>query len=308
VPFTGAQSGFLGRVDGYTPPPDEGADITRVITANDYFQMMGIPLRSGRYLTAGDAGGGGGPRFAVVNESFVRQYVPSNQPLGKRFYRGAEDSLGTTIVGVVADVKFNSFRDPAPPIAYWTYAADTAFRGPAQSLFLRVDPHVPNMIPAVRNLVASIDRNVEVLGARQLEAQIDGSISNERIVASLSGFFGVFALVLAMVGLYGLMAYSVTSRTREIGIRIALGAESDRVAGSIMWEALKLVAIGLAAGIPAALAASRVGQALLYDLAPGDVPTMLITTGLLALVAAIAAAIPAWRAARIDPVGMLRAE
>jgi predicted permease len=308
VPFTGAQSGFLGRVDGYTPPPDEGADITRVITANDYFQMMGIPLRSGRYLTAGDAGGGGGPRFAVVNESFVRQYVPSNQPLGKRFYRGAEDSLGTTIVGVVADVKFNSFRDPAPPIAYWTYAADTAFRGPAQSLFLRVDPHVPNMIPAVRNLVASIDRNVEVLGARQLEAQIDGSISNERIVASLSGFFGVFALVLAMVGLYGLMAYSVTSRTREIGIRIALGAESDRVARSVMWEALKLVAIGLVAGIPAALAASRVGQALLYDLAPGDVPTMLITTGLLALVAAIAAAIPAWRAARIDPVGMLRAE
>jgi predicted permease len=310
VPFTGASSGFGGRVDGYTPPPDERADITRVITGDRYFDFMEIPLRAGRALTPADIGGGGGPRFAVVNEAFVKQYVPSGQAIGRRFYRGnpAEDSLGTEIVGVVADVKFNSFREPTPPIAYWNYAADTTFRGPAQALFVRVQPGVPNVIPSVRALISSIDRNVEVLGVRPLDAQISASISNERIVATLSAFFGVFALVLAMIGLYGLMAYAVTSRTREIGIRIALGAESDRVARAVLMEALTLVGIGLAVGVPAAIVASRVGQALLYGMSAGDPPTMVITAGSLALVAAIAAAIPAWRAGRIDPVGMLRSE
>ena len=308
VPFSGSQSGFGGRVDGYTPPPDELADITRVITSEDYFQFMKIPLRSGRHLTRADNGGGGGPRFAVVNEAFVKQYVPSGQPLGRRFYYGNADLIGAEIVGVVADAKFNSFRSDAPPIAYWTYAADTSFRGPAQALFVRVDPGIPNVTASVRSAIASIDRNVEVLGVRALDAQIDASISSERIVAMLSAFFGAFALVLAMIGLYGLMAYAVTSRARDIGIRIALGAASDRVARSVLAEALMLVAAGLAVGVPAAFVASKVGQALLYGMTPGDVPTMLITAGLLALVAAIAASIPAWRASRIDPVGMLRSE
>jgi ABC-type antimicrobial peptide transport system permease subunit len=238
----------------------------------------------------------------------VKAFVPSGQPLGKRFYRGGDDSVGTTIVGVVADTRFNSFRAPAPPIAFWTFAADTTFRGPAQSLFVEIDPAVPNVVASVRSLIASVDRNIEILSVRSLDEQIASSISNERIVASLSGFFGLFALVLAMIGLYGLMAYAVASRTREIGIRIALGAASSRVARSVLGEALILVVIGLLVGVPAALAASRVGQALLYGMTPADAPTMLITAGLLALVATIAAAIPAWRASRIDPAGMLRSE
>jgi predicted permease len=311
IPFSGSQSGFHGRVDGYTPPPNENADITRIITDNDYFAFMGISLRSGRMLTSADDAGGGGPRFAVVNESFVKEYVPTGQPIGRRFYRGRsrrEDSVGSIIVGVVADVKFNTFREPTPPIAYWSFTADTTFRGPTQSLLVRIDPKVPNVITSVRTLVASIDRNVEILGVRPLDAQIAGTVSNERIVATLSAFFGGFALVLAMIGLYGLMAYAVTSRTREIGIRIALGAESNRLARSVVVEALTLVAIGLLIGAPIAIAASRVGQALLYGITVGDVPTMAITAGLLALVAGIAASIPALRAARIDPVGMLRSE
>jgi predicted permease len=310
VPFSGAESGFGGRIDGYTPPPDERADITRVITDNGYFRFMGIALHSGRTLTTADDGAGAGPRFAVVNESFVKRYVPSGKPLGRRFYRGdpRDDSTGAVIVGVVADVKFNSFRDPTPPIAYWSFTADTTFRGPAQVLMVRVDPRTANVVPSVRMLVASIDRNVEILGMRPLDAQIEGTISNERIVATLSAFFGGFALVLAMIGLYGLMAYAVTSRTREIGIRIALGAESNRVARSVLVEALSLVGIGIVVGVPAAILESRVGQALLYGMTAGDAPTMLMTAALLALVAGVAASIPAWRASRIDPVGMLRSE
>jgi predicted permease len=310
VPFTGAESGFGGRVDGYTPPPDEMADITRVIVSDGYFDFMGIPLRSGRMITPADNGGGGGPRFAVVNESFVQKYVPSGQAVGRRFYRGrvGEDSIGTLIVGVVADVKFNSFRDPTPPIAYWSYSADTVFRGPAQALFVRIDPNIPNVVPSVRAAVTATGSGVEVLGARALDTQIASTISNERIVATLSAFFGAFALVLAMIGLYGLMAYAVTSRSREIGIRIALGAESKRVARSVLTEALTLVAIGLVIGAPVAVAVSKIGQALLYGMKPGDAPTMVITAALLAFVAAIAASIPAWRASKIDPVGMLRSE
>jgi ABC-type antimicrobial peptide transport system permease subunit len=209
---------------------------------------------------------------------------------------------------VVADVKFNSFRDPTPPIAYWSYRADTTFRGPPQSLLVRVDPNVPNVVSSVRSAIASIDGNVEILSVRSLEAQIASTIGNERIVATLSAFFGVFALVLAMIGLYGLMSYAVASRAREIGIRIALGAESKQVARSVLAEAMSLVVIGLALGVPAAIAVSRVGRALLYGVSPGDAPTMLITAGLLTAVAALAASIPAWRAAKIDPVGMLRSE
>jgi hypothetical protein len=284
------------------------ADVTRVITADDYFQFMGIPLKSGRLLNAGDAGDGSGPRAAVVNEEFVRLYVPSGQPLGRRIYRGSEDSLGMQIAGVVANAKFRSFRDQPPPIAYWIYASDTAFRGPAQSLFVRVDPKISGVIPAIRSVIAAADRNIEVTSVRSLDEQIAGTVSNERLVATLSAFFGVFALALAMIGLYGLMAYAVASRTREIGIRIALGAESNRVAGSVMAEALSLVALGLVIGIPAALAASKIGRALLYGMSPGDAPTMVITAGLLTVVAGLAASIPAWRAAKIDPVGMLRSE
>jgi predicted permease len=309
IPFTTAQSGFGGRVQGYTPPPNEFADITRVITADNYFTVMGIPLKSGRYLAPGDAGGGSGPRFAVVNESFVRHYVPSGEALGRRIYGiWGDDSLGAEIVGVVADAKFRSFRDEPPPIAYWTFASDTAFRGPSQALFVRIEPGAQNVVPAVRAAIASIDGNIEVNVVREMDELIAGSVSNERIVATLSAFFGIFALALAMIGLYGLMAYTVVSRARDIGIRIALGAESARVARSVLGEALTLVGIGLAVGAPLAMAASRVGQALLYGMTPGDAPTMLITAGLLAVVAAIAASVPAWRASRIDPVGMLRSE
>jgi predicted permease len=308
IMFTGAQSGFGGSVDGYTPPPNEMADITRVVTAEGYFEVMGVPLKSGRHLTPADRAGGGGPRFAVVNETFVRMYVPSGQPIGKRFYGATRDSLGTTIVGVVADNKFRSFREPAPPIAYWTFASDTTFRGPTQALFVRIDPNVPNVVPAIRRAIASIDPKVEIPLVRSLDDQIAGSISNEKIVATLSAFFGAFALILAMIGLYGLMAYAVTSRSREIGIRIALGAESKSVARAVLREAMALVGVGLLIGVPAAIAVSRVGRALLYGMAPDDAPTMVITAALLAIVAGIAASIPAWRASRIDPVGMLRSE
>jgi predicted permease len=308
IMFTGAQSGFGAVVDGYVPPPDEMADITRVITAEGYFEVMGIPLRSGRQLTAADRAGGRGPRFAVVNETFVQKYVPSGQPIGKRFTGATGDTLGTTIVGVVADNKFRNFREPVPPIAYWTYQSDTTFRGPAQALFVRIDPRITTVVPTIRRVVASVDPRVEITLVRSLDDQIAGTASNELIVASLSAFFGVFALVLAMIGLYGLMAYAVTSRSRDISIRIALGAESNRVARSVLMEALTLVVIGLAIGAPVAVAASKVGQALLYGMSPGDMPTLAITAGLLALVAAIAASIPAWRASRIDPVGMLRSE
>jgi predicted permease len=308
VPFSGSQSGFRAKIDGFTPSPGNHADITRVVIGDDYFRTTGIPLRSGRLLTADDIGDGSGPRFAVVNESFVRTFVPGGSPLGKRFYRGPNDSTGVTIVGVVADVRFNDYREPTPPIAYWQYASDTTFGGPPLSLFVRVDPNLQNVTQSIRSLYASIDRNVEVLGVRQLEAMIDATISNERMVASLSGFFGGFALVLAMIGLYGLMAYAVTSRTRELGIRIALGAESKRVARSVVMEAMTVVFIGIAVGLPLALAAAKVGRALLFGLQPSDAPTLAITVALLAVVAVIAVALPAWRASRIDPVTMLRTE
>ncbi len=303
-PFGGGSSSFNAPIEGYRSPTDEPPEVTRVIVSANYFQQLGIPLRQGRLLTGTDEGDGGWPRAVVVNETFAKKFGGETSVVGRHINLPGKP---IEIVGVVGDATFNSVRREPPPVAYWLIGADS-MRLAFGSLVLRTDRPLADIGTDIRSAIASVDRRLPIVAMRTFDAQIDATIANERAVALLSGFFGVLALVLAMVGLYGIMSYTVTRRTREFGVRMALGASGGHVVELVLRETLVLVAAGVLLGIPAALLAGRVGASLLYDLSPTDPLTLVVTTGLLVAVAAVAGLIPARRAAAIDPLLALRAE
>jgi len=278
-----------------------------------YFDTMGMRLAAGRAFRDGDARTGprieGWPyRAGVVNETFVRRYFGTANPLGRHI--GLGDNPGTAtpieIVGVVKDAKYRNIREPETPQLFVPYLE--ANDVDALVFYVRTSLQPDRAPAALTRIVHDIDPNLPLTQLRTLEDQVSVSLTNERLVASLSSLFSALATLLAAVGLYGVMAYSVVRRTREIGIRVALGALTRDVVWRVMREAGMLVIAGLAIGLPAAWWLGRYVQSQLYNVQPGD-PLTLATAGLgLALIASLAALIPARRAAKIDPVSALRQE
>jgi predicted permease len=278
-----------------------------------YFDTMGMRLAAGRAFRDSDARTGprveGWPyRAGVVNETFVQRYVGTANPIGRHI--GLGDNPGTAtpieIVGVVKDAKYRNIREPATPQLFVPYLE--ANDVDALVFYVRTSLQSDRAPAALTRIVHDIDPNLPLTQLRTLEDQVSVSLTNERLVASLSSMFSALATLLAAVGLYGVMAYSVVRRTREIGIRVALGALTRDVVWRVMREAGMLVIAGLAIGLPAAWWLGRYVQSQLYNVQPGD-PLTLATAGLgLALIASLAALIPARRAAKIDPVTALRQE
>jgi predicted permease len=274
---------------------------------------MGMTMVAGRNFRESDARTGarveGWPyRVGVVNETFVKRYFGQANPIGRHI--GFGDAPGTPtpieIVGIVKDAKYRGLREEPTPQLFTSYLEANDVDGLAFYVRTTVDPDkVPGLLAkAVRDL----DPNLPVTGMRSLEDIVGSSLTNERLVASLSSIFSLLATVLAAVGLYGVMAYSVARRTREIGIRVALGAATGNVVWRVFREAGMLVVAGLAIGLPMAWWLTRYVQSQLYGVLPGD-PLTMTAAGLgLALVAALAVLIPARRAAQIDPVSALRTE
>jgi ABC-type antimicrobial peptide transport system permease subunit len=210
------------------------------------------------------------------------------------------------IIGIVKDIKYTNLRDEIPEQAFIPYmgshyVSDT-------TVYLRTVGDPNQLITSIRAKVREMDANLPIYAMRTMETQISNSLSTERMIASLSTVFGFVATVLAIIGLYGVMSYSVAQRTREIGIRMALGAEQGKVIEMVMREVLTLIAIGVAVGVPAALLLTRVVKSQLYGLEAHDPWTLGLATGLLAMVACAAGYIPALRASRVDPMRALRYE
>jgi predicted permease len=289
-------------------PSGEMKRIAKLMVYPKYFETMGIALRAGRDFEERDLVSGT-PPVGVVNEAFVRQIMNGENPIGKRF----PDARGRSreIIGVVRDSKYASLRTDTPPLMYQPFLQTNTGRG-QMTMLVATSANGAGVPLRVREEVQRIDNNMPLFAIETLAAEMNGVLSRERLVATLSTLFGLLALVLACVGLYGLMAFSVVRRTGEMGIRLALGAARQSVVRLVMREALLLVLVGLALGAPAALIAGRVSANRISELVFGLSTTDPVTVGgaaaLLTLVAAVAAYLPAARAARVDPMIAVRSE
>ncbi len=269
-----------------------------------YFDTMGIPLVSGREFTERDVKGA--PRVAIINETMAKYFFNGTNPLGRRFGFGRGTATDIEIVGVARDVRSLELRDVPPRFIYIPYAQDESVT--QLTYYVRAAQDGGSTATAIRQAVQRLDANLPIFDMKTMEVQVDESLFVERMVAALSIAFGGLATLLAAIGLYGVMSYAVTRRTREIGIRMALGAERGRV----MWLVLKEVAIMTAAGIVSGLAVAlwltRQVQSQLFGLTPNDPATLAGATVLLAFIAIAAGYLPARRATRIDPIVSLRTE
>ena len=302
------QSESIRRVQGYVRKPREPmvAQITTV--GQRYFETVGMTLLVGRGFGPQDSETS--PKVAVINETMARYYFGRENPIGKRFAFD-EPGLGADleIVGVTKDARYNNLREETPHMVYLP-----AFQHPEylHELEVRSLGNPTSVAQDVRRALTEIDSKLPVIRVTTLSERVDGSLNQERLIAQLSSFFGGLALLLACVGLYGIMSYAVARRTSEIGIRMALGAQRGNILGMVLRETLLLVLIGLALGIPAALAATRLAgsliSSLLFKLKAADPVTITIATLVMIVIALLAGYLPARRASRVDPMVALRYE
>jgi len=271
----------------------------------EFFKVFGIPIRAGRAFDATDTPTS--RKVAVVNESLAKKFFPNVSPVGRTFQAGFNHPYTVEIVGVCGDAKYHDLRKEAEPTYYALYTQKTD--GLTDGTFV-VATRTEGMaiLPSLVDAVRSVDRTIPVLDVRTQEQQIGARLRQERIFASLTAGFGALALVLACIGIYGIMAYAVSQRTNEIGIRMALGARPESVLRMVLGEASWMTAIGVAAGLGGALALGRLVASLLYGVNAHDTPTLLVAAMLLIAVALAASWIPARRAARVNPMTALRHE
>jgi predicted permease len=314
-PFNDCCWAFSVAVQGYTPKSGEEAHARLNRVSPGFFKTLGTKVLLGRTFDEGD--GLGSRRVAVVNEEFVRRYLPNENPIGRRFGIGGERRAGDLeIVGVAGDAKYDTPRDEPTPMAFLPFleakdeeAASSADESNfANVVEIRSIGRPDAIATEVRQALAEIDPYLPVLRVSTLSDDINLMLNQENVIADLAMFFGLVALVLSCLGLYGLMAYAVQRRTSEIGIRIALGARRNSVIGMVIREALVQGLIGILVGIPAAFAALRFVTNQLYGVSPNDPRYSAAAALALLFCITIAGYIPARRASRVDPLAALRYE
>jgi len=287
-----------GRGDDLTP-----VDIEPI--GPDYFRTLETPLLAGREFSNADRAGS--PKVAIVNQSMARHFFGNTNPIGRRVsipgYRA--DTSWLEIVGEVRDIKVHDLREPTTLMLY-VPMFQAPEGGATFEVRTAIDP--ASAQAAILSAVKAIDGRLPVYSVKSLSDQLDDSLVEERLVASLSSVFGLLALLLTCVGLYGLMAYTVNRRTGEIGIRMALGAQRGRIARMVLRETLLLVACGLAIGVPVAALLSHWIASQLFGLHPGDPTTFVAACAAMAAVTIMASYLPARRAASVDPMRALRSE
>jgi predicted permease len=307
TPISGSLWNQYVQIEGYAPKGrlDNVVDLNEV--SEGFFETLGTSLVAGRDFEAKDTQQS--PAVAIINQTMAKKFFAGENPIGRRFRMENGNKLGdpVEIVGVVKDAKYESLREEAPPTAY-LYMSQRADPYTSLTFEVRVAAGSPTaLISAVKSAIGDVNRDVS-LQFKSLAVQVDESLARERLLATLSGFFGGLALVLAMIGLYGVMSYNIARRRNEIGIRMALGAEQSRVLRMVLGEVAILIGVGLAIGLGAAAGTTRFVESFLYGMKPNDPWTLSLAAVALAVVAALAGFLPARRASRLDPMTALREE
>jgi predicted permease len=303
------QNAIVGK-DFEGAPIEEQPVLSTVSPA--YFATLGIPIVAGRAFTMQDdveRTGSNEYAYAVINESFARKYFPGREPIGQRF--GLVNDMQPVnpdieVIGVIPDRKYRDLRETPPAQAYFPYFQSLHFR--FMNIYLRTQGDPRQIEDQLRERMRQFDPHVPVVGLQTMDEQIGFSLRTERLVASLSGVFGGLATLLAVIGLYGVMAYVVMRRTREMGIRIALGALRSNVIAMVMREVFILIGAGMAAGFLLALVLANLIRSQLYGLNPRDPLTFSGSAIVLTLAAGLAGFLPALRASGVDPTTALRQE
>jgi len=288
------------QITGYQAQPGEQMLVQGNFVGPEYFSTVGMQLLEGREFNDRDTQKS--PVVAIVNEAMVRRYFAGRSALGQRFGSATPDR---EIIGIVRDARVSSVQESPVPMAYYSFSQVMA---PPEAIEVRTAADPRWSAVEVRKSVADVDPNLPIRSIIPLSDQVDNNLFAERMVAFLTSMFGALALGLACFGLYGVMSYAVARRTPELGIRMALGAPGRRLLWSVLWESLTLVGVGLAFGLPAVLAASRLVSGLLFGLTANDPLTILVSTLILLVVATLAALVPARRASKLDPLVALRYE
>jgi predicted permease len=297
--FSGLSSAGA-RVEGYDPQPDENMSIERTAVGPDYFAAMRTRIVRGRGITAADRDGA--PPVAVVNETFARRYWPGLDPIGRRLNM---ESGWMTVVGVAEDGKYHQLDEPPQPFVYRPIAQRYTT---TPTLIVRASGDPRTLIEPLRRLFASLDPNLAFLDPLTLEEYVGVAVFIPHMGAVLLSLFGALALIMAAVGIYGVLSYAVSRRAREMGVRIAIGAGRREIEGLVVGQAARLTALGTAIGVLAALGVGHLLRSQLFGIKAYDPPTFVTIVVLLGAVALVASWIPARRAARVDPVVALKSE
>jgi predicted permease len=305
-PMSGGESSTEISVKDQTRPPAENTS-QLVAVGPQYFETEGMRIVAGRGISTRDTAAS--PPIAVVNQAFVRHFLSKESSVGRRFSPGSPfQAPGFEIVGVVEDAKYGSAREETEPIFFLAAYQIASVLTSVREIEVRATGDPTGLTAEVRAAIQGIDANLPITDMTPLSQQVDDSLVQQRAFSGLTGFFGILGLVLACVGLYGIMAYSVTRRTKEMGIRMALGAQRSEVLWMVLRQTLLLIGVGIAIGVPLALAAARLIASQLYGLKPSDPFTIIFAALVMAGVGLLAGFVPARRAAKVDPMVALRYE
>ncbi|GLC24933.1 ABC transporter permease [Roseisolibacter agri] len=291
-------------VQGFERGPDTDAGASFNAVAPGYFRTLGVALVAGREFTEADRLGA--PKVAIVNEAFAKKFGLGRDAVGKRMARGDTAALDIEIVGLIPDTKYSEVKDPAPPLFVLPVLQDSIVG--SVTVYARTSGSPEQLLRAIPGVIKRLDPNLPVEELKTMPQQVRENTFLDRMISTLSASFAVVATLLAAVGLYGVLAYTVAQRTREIGVRMALGADARRVRGLVLRQVATMVGVGSVVGVAAAVGLGRAAASLLFGLSAHDPVTIVVAIGVLLLVAAGAGWIPARRAARVHPMQALRYE
>src|SRR6266699_333519 len=301
LPLTGEVGWGQINVEGYAPPPGQELQADIRVASTDYFRTMKIPLRKGRFFTEDDTADK--PQVVIIDEKFAQRFWPDSDPIGKHLWWDPKKPV--TIVGVVGVVKQYGLETDGKIATYFPYPQ---FPGQRMFLAVRTSTEAAGLASAVVSEIHAVDPDVVVYGIRTMQERLHDSLARQRFSSTMLGAFAAFALLLAAVGLYGVMSYLVTQSTHDIGVLVALGARPGNIIRLVVRQGMQLAGMGIVVGFLGAAALTRVMTSLLFGVSTTDALTFGTGPALLAAVAFAATVIPAWRATLVDPMVALREE